>query len=107
MFLICKYPNIKTLFYVVRVVHFAMKLYNDKLNAQVFKFNLFIYLLLPYMFWAFFSPFSEAGIQLRRWFKSPGYGISTRALTPYPGDLKHCRSCASASVDGLKESQNM
>jgi hypothetical protein len=29
-----------------------MKLYNDQRNAQVF--NLFIYLLLPYMFRAFF-----------------------------------------------------
>jgi hypothetical protein len=39
-------------FYVVRIVHFGMKLYNDQRNAQVF--NLFIYLLLPYMFRAFF-----------------------------------------------------
>jgi hypothetical protein len=31
-----------------------MKLYNDQRNAQVF--NLFIYLLLPYMFRAFFKP---------------------------------------------------
>jgi hypothetical protein len=31
---------------------FYMKLYNDQRNAQVF--NLFIYLLLPYMFRAFF-----------------------------------------------------
>jgi hypothetical protein len=29
-----------------------MKLYNEQRNAQVF--NLFIYLLLPYMFRAFF-----------------------------------------------------
>jgi hypothetical protein len=28
--------------------NFGMKLYNDQRNAQVF--NLFIYLLLPYMF---------------------------------------------------------
>jgi hypothetical protein len=39
-------------FYVVRTVHFGMKLYNDQRNAQVF--NLFIYLLLPYMFRAFY-----------------------------------------------------
>jgi hypothetical protein len=70
--------------YVVRTMHFGMKLYNDQLNAQVFK--LFIYLLQPYMFWAFFSPSSEAGVQIRQWFKSPGYGVSVRALTPYPGD---------------------
>jgi hypothetical protein len=40
------------LFYVVRTVHFGMKLYNDQRNAQVF--NLCIYLLLPYKFRAFF-----------------------------------------------------
>jgi hypothetical protein len=40
------------LFYVVRTVHFGMKLYNDQRHAQVF--NLFIYLFLPYMFRAFF-----------------------------------------------------
>jgi hypothetical protein len=39
-------------FYVVRTVYFGMKLYIDQRNAQVF--NLFIYLLLPYMFRAFF-----------------------------------------------------
>jgi hypothetical protein len=36
----------------VRVKQFFMELYNDQRNAQVF--NLFIYLLLPYMFRAFF-----------------------------------------------------
>jgi hypothetical protein len=39
-------------FYVVRTVHFGMKLYKDQRNAQVL--NLFIDLLLPYMFRAFF-----------------------------------------------------
>jgi hypothetical protein len=39
-------------FYVVRTVHFGMKLYNDQRNAQVF--NIFINLLQPYMFQAFF-----------------------------------------------------
>jgi hypothetical protein len=39
-------------FYVVRTVHFGIKMYNDQRNEQVF--NLFIYLLLPYMFRAFF-----------------------------------------------------
>jgi hypothetical protein len=34
------------------------------------------------------SPSSEAGGQIRQWFKSPGYGVSARVLTPYPGDLK-------------------
>jgi hypothetical protein len=32
------------LFYVVRTVHFGMKLYNDQLDAQVFKYILFYYL---------------------------------------------------------------
>jgi hypothetical protein len=35
-----------------------------------------------------FSPSSEAGVQLRQWFKPAGYGVSALALTPYPGDLK-------------------
>jgi hypothetical protein len=60
-------------------MHFGMKLYNDQRNAQVF--NLFI-----------------------QWFKSAGYGVSSRALTPYPTELNHCRSCTPASEDGLKES---
>jgi hypothetical protein len=40
------------IFYFVRTVHFGMKLYNDQRNAKVF--SLLIYLLLPYMFRAFF-----------------------------------------------------
>jgi hypothetical protein len=36
--------------------------------------------------------------------QSPGYGVSTWALTPYPADLNNCRSCTPASEDGLKES---
>jgi hypothetical protein len=43
-----------TVFYVLRTVHFGMKLYNRQRNAQ--GFNLFINLLLPYMFRAFFHP---------------------------------------------------
>jgi hypothetical protein len=38
--------------FIVKTVHFGMKLYNDQINAQVF--NLFVYLFLPYMFRAFF-----------------------------------------------------
>jgi hypothetical protein len=41
-----------TEFCAVMTVQFGMKLYNDQRNAQVF--NVFIYLLLPYMFRAFF-----------------------------------------------------
>jgi hypothetical protein len=67
-------------FHVVRTVHFGIKCYNDQRNAQVF--NLFINLLLPDMFGLAFSPSSEAGVQLRQCFKSPGYGVSNRALTP-------------------------
>jgi hypothetical protein len=29
-----------------------------------------------------FRPSSEAGVQLRQWLKSAGYGVSARALTP-------------------------
>jgi hypothetical protein len=32
-----------------------------------------------------FSPFSEAGVQHRQWFKSSGYGVSARVLSSYPG----------------------
>jgi hypothetical protein len=45
-------PNKHLEFYVVRTVHFGMKMYTDQRNAKVF--ILFIYLLLPYMFRAFF-----------------------------------------------------
>jgi hypothetical protein len=46
-----KHSIIFCYFYVVRNVNFGMNLYNDQRNEQVF--NLFIYLLLPYMFRAF------------------------------------------------------
>jgi hypothetical protein len=76
------------IFYVVSTVHLGMKLCNDQRNAQVF--NLFVYLLLPYMFLAFFSQSSGAGVQLRQlrqWLNYPGYRVCDQALTPYPGDL--------------------
>jgi hypothetical protein len=59
------------------------------------------------MFRVSFSPSSEAGVQFRQWFNSAGYDVSARALTPYPADLDHCRSCTPASEDGLKETRNM
>jgi hypothetical protein len=49
-----RYQLFFTYFYVVTTVHSGIKLYNDQRNAHVFK--LFIYLLLPYMFRAFFNP---------------------------------------------------
>jgi hypothetical protein len=34
-----------------------------------------------------FSPSSEAGVQLRQWFRSPGYGVSARArMEPHTGE---------------------
>jgi hypothetical protein len=39
-----------------------------------------------------------------QWSYSSGYGVTVLALTPYPADLNHCRSCTPASEDGLKES---
>jgi hypothetical protein len=48
-----KFFNGTHIFYAVRNVHFEIKLYGEQSNAQVF--NLFIYLLLPYMFRAFFK----------------------------------------------------
>jgi hypothetical protein len=41
-------------FYVVKDRAFGMKLYNDQRNAHVF--NLFIYLLLPFLFRDLFKP---------------------------------------------------
>jgi hypothetical protein len=58
----------------------------------------------PTCFGISLSPYSEAGVKLRQWFEFPGYGVSSRALTPHPGDLNHCRSCTSASEDGLQGS---
>jgi hypothetical protein len=52
-----------------------------------FLIYLSIYFFLTY-FGLSFSPSSEAGVQLRQWFKSPGYDVSARALTPYPGDCE-------------------
>jgi hypothetical protein len=69
--------------YVVKTVHFGIKLYNDQHNAQVFKF---IYL--------FSSPSHVSGFLLAHLqkqvynFKPAGYGVSARALTPYPAGLK-------------------
>jgi hypothetical protein len=51
-----------------------------------------------------FSPSSEAGIKLRQKFMAAGYGVSARALIPYPGDLNHCRNYTPTSEEGLKES---
>jgi hypothetical protein len=59
-----------------------MKFYNDQRNAQVFNL-FFIYFCLTCLGLSF-SPSSEAGVQLRQWFKTRGYGVSARALTPYP-----------------------
>jgi hypothetical protein len=90
--------------YVVSTVHFGMKLHNDQLKAQVFNlFYLSIYFCLT-CFGLSFSPSSESCVQFRQWFKFPGYGISARALTPYPGDLNHYRSCTPDSEDGQKQS---
>jgi hypothetical protein len=61
-----------------------MKLYNDQRNAKVLIY-LSIYFRLTCLELSF-SPSSEEGVQFRQWFKSPGYGVSARALTPYSGE---------------------
>jgi hypothetical protein len=66
-----------------------------------------IYLSIYFCFTSFglpISPSSEAGVQLWQLFKALGYGVSARALTPYPGDLNHCQSCTPVSEDELIES---
>jgi hypothetical protein len=40
-----------------------------------------------------FSPSSEAGVQLRQWCESPGYGVSARAPTQYPEDFIYEYEC--------------
>jgi hypothetical protein len=83
----------------------CVKLYNDQLNAQVLIY-LSIYFCLT-CFWLSISLSPEAGVQLRQSFKSAGYGVSARPLTPYPGDLNHYGSCSPDSEDRLIESRNM
>jgi hypothetical protein len=52
-------------------------------------FYLSIYFCLT-CFGLSFSPSLEAGVQLRQWFKSPGYGVSTRARMELTVNLKTC-----------------
>jgi hypothetical protein len=87
--------NTQTIFYVVRTVHLEMKLYNDQRNAHVF--NIFIYLLMPYMFRAFFKPIFRGRRTLL------AVVLISWALKPYPGDLNHYQICTSPSEYGLKE----
>jgi hypothetical protein len=49
----------------------------------------FIYLSIYFCLICFglsFSPFSEADVLFRQWFKYAGYGVSARALTLFTGD---------------------
>jgi hypothetical protein len=48
--------------------------------------KLLIYLSIYFCLTCFelsFSPSSKAGVQLRQWFKSTGYGVCAQALAPY------------------------
>jgi hypothetical protein len=65
-------------------------------------FYLSIYLCLT-CFGLYFSSPSEAGVQLGQWFNPLWYGVSARALAPYPAELDNSRSCTPASEDELKE----
>jgi hypothetical protein len=89
-------------FYYVSTTHLELNCIMTKLMHK-FLINLSIYFCLT-CFGLSFSPSSEAGVQLRQWFQSPGYGVKAWALTPYPGDLNYCRGCTPASENGLKES---
>jgi hypothetical protein len=62
----------------------TLKTTNCIMTNVIHKF--LIYLSIYFCFACFglsFSPSSEAGVQLRHWFKSPGYGVSALAPTPY------------------------
>jgi hypothetical protein len=69
---------------------------------RTFLIHLSIYFCLT-CFGIYFSPSSEAGVQLRQWFKSPGYGVSAPGTNTIPSRLETRRSCTPASEDGLKE----
>jgi hypothetical protein len=94
---------------VLRVLNFMLKdraFWNDCTMTNVM-YKFIIYLSIFFCLTCFgisFSPPSEAGVKIRQWFKSPGYGFSAWALTPYPGGVNHCQNCTPASEDGLKES---
>jgi uncharacterized membrane protein len=69
---------------------------NVKHKLLIFRsIYLFIYV---FTFVLHVSGFLLAHLQRR------GVNVGARARSPYPGDLDHCRSCAPASEDGLKES---
>jgi hypothetical protein len=81
--------EVLTKFYVVRAVHFGIKLYNDQRNAQVFNFlSVYFYLI------CFGLSFTTSA-----WLKSPGPGADT-----IPKGLEPRRNYTPASEDGLKES---
>jgi hypothetical protein len=72
--------------FVVRCGLFRRRNYVMSNVMHKFLINLSIYFCLT-CFGHSFSPSSEAGVHLRQWFKSAGYGVSARALIPYPADL--------------------
>jgi hypothetical protein len=60
------------------------------MNNVMHKF--LIYLSTYFCFTCFglsLSPSSDAGVQIRQWFRLPEYDVSVRALIPYHGDLNH------------------
>jgi hypothetical protein len=82
-------------FYVVRTCILELNCIMTK-EMHEFLICLSIYFCLT-CFVLSFSPSSEVGVQIQQWFRSPGYGVSPRALTPYPADLNHCLNCTPAS----------
>jgi hypothetical protein len=54
-----------------------------------------------------FSPSSAAGVQLQQWFKSPKYGVSARALTPYQDSRTTTEFVNLPLKMGLKKARNM
>jgi hypothetical protein len=79
----------ETFFYIVRTVHFGVKLYDDQRNAQVF--NIFIYLLPSYTFRAFFYSIFRGRCTISAvvqvswvWFQRPGADTMPSRLEPLP-----------------------
>jgi preprotein translocase subunit SecG len=72
-------------FYLIRT---CILEWNCIMTNVMYKF--LIYLSIYFCVTCFglsFSPSSEAGEQFQQWFKSPGYTVSTLALTVYPGEM--------------------
>jgi hypothetical protein len=68
-----------------KIKKFWVCTWNCTMTNVIHKFLIYlsVYICLA-CFGLSFSPSSEEGVQLQQWFKSPGYGVSARALELLP-----------------------